>query len=480
MTIKGIFFDAAGVLYHRPEATNAYVSKLLNERGLSTELSAQDRARQEALRSEANKGRLCPTEYWDQVLQMYGVADPAERQRLASMIDDYSDNVLPFPGGREALAGLDRRGFVLGIITDTIYPLERKRRWLNMVGVAEFIDVLVCSTDLGAHKPDPAIYLGALQQAHLTPGESAFVGHAADELEGARRAGLATVAVHCDPGAKADYHAKSLMDLLNVPIFQKPDTQQVKEMDHDHHIEAIFIDVGNTMRIVVRDDEFQAQAKQRLVTLVGADESPDAFCERLAERYLVYRKWAKTALIEVSEQELWTRWMLPDFPADKIAPLSGKLTRLWRDRDGRRVARPDVKPVVLELSKRGYCLGIIANTITETEIPDWLEEDGLTDYFKAVVLSSRTGLRKPGPEIYLEAARRVGVDPARSMYVGDNPSRDIVGARLAGFGMVIILMEPATLEKEPPTGENEPDKIIQDLTELLDIFPPRRGSSDGS
>jgi putative hydrolase of the HAD superfamily len=478
MTIRGIFFDAAGVLYSRPESTSTYVANLLSEKGFSTELSAQDGVRQKALRSQANKGHLSPDEYWDQVLLMYGVVAPEKRRALVAKIDDYADNVLPIPGGRKTLNGLKQRGFVLGIVTDTMHPVERKQRWLETVGIADLIDVLVCSTTLGAHKPDPAIYLNAVEQAHLSPGESVFVGHAADELEGARRAGLATVAVHYEPAARADYYAESLVDLLNVPFFQGSDAQKAREIDDNHQIEALFIDVGNTMRIVVKDDLFQAQAKQQLVTLVGANESPDAFCERMAERYLVYRKWAKTALTEASEEELWTHWMLPDLAPEKIAPLSGRLTRLWRDRDGRRVARPDVKPVVLELSKRGYCLGIIANTITETEIPDWLEEDGLTDYFRTVVLSSKTGLRKPGPEIYLEAARRVGVDPARSVYVGDNPSRDILGARLAGFGMVIILMEPATLEKEPPTGENKPDKVIQEFSELLDLFPARHGSSD--
>jgi HAD superfamily hydrolase (TIGR01509 family) len=224
MSIKGIFFDAAGVLYGRPESTSIYVSTLLKDRGLIVEFSAQDRARHKALRSEANKGHLGPNEYWDQVLLMYGVTAPAERKVLLAKIDDYSDNVLPIPGGREALAGLKQRGFVLGIVTDTIYPIERKKRWLDAIGIIEFIDVLACSTALGAHKPEPAIYLNALQQAHLTPAESAFVGHATDELEGARRAGLATVAVHYDPGARADYYAESLADLLNVPIFQNSDT----------------------------------------------------------------------------------------------------------------------------------------------------------------------------------------------------------------------------------------------------------------
>jgi putative hydrolase of the HAD superfamily len=251
-------------------------------------------------------------------------------------------------------------------------------------------------------------------------------------------------------------------------------------MKDNRELEAIFIDVGNTMRVVVKDEEFQTRAKQQLVTLVGADESPDAFCERLEQRYLVYRKWAKQNLTEACERELWTLWMLPDFPPARIAPLAGKLTRLWRDRDGRRVARPDVKDVVLELARRGYRLGIIANTITETEIPDWLVEDGLTGYFQTVVLSSKTGLRKPGPEIYLEAARRIGVEPSRSVYVGDNPSRDIIGARLAGFGMAIILMEPATLAKEPPSGDAPPDKVIRSLSELLDLFPECDGRGNSN
>jgi FMN phosphatase YigB (HAD superfamily) len=129
---------------------------------------------------------------------------------------------------------------------------------------------------------------------------------------------------------------------------------------------------------------------------------------------------------------------------------------------------------VLELYDRGYLLGIIANTITETEIPDWLEADHLTDYFKTVVLSSKVGIRKPNPEIYWEAARRIGVEPAKCVYVGDNLVRDVEGTQAAGYGMSIILPEPETLKKEPPRGDVKPDRTIQELTDLLDIFPPRK------
>ena len=238
-------------------------------------------------------------------------------------------------------------------------------------------------------------------------------------------------------------------------------------------IDAIFLDVGNTLRIVIADEAFQVQARQDLMTLVGAKESEPLFFDQLEERWKVYRKQSKQTLVEASERELWTKWLLPDYPASRIAPLAGRLTRLWRDHDGRRIPRPDVKSTILELDRRGYRLGIIANTITETEIPDWMEADGLTAYFRAVVLSSKVGYRKPDPEIYWEAARRIGVEPARCAYVGDNPTRDVEGTQRAGFGMMVLFLEPATTAKEPPSGEVKPDFVIKEMKELLAIFPVR-------
>jgi len=220
MTIKGIFFDAADVLYERPESTGTCLTRLLAEKGLPTELFGEDQTRQKALRSLAKRGLISHDWYWDQMLEMHGVADAEERRILTLKIDEVSNCVVPVPGAREALAGLRQRGFTVGVVTDTMHSIDHKMRWLEQVGVAEFVDVVACSTVLGAHKPEPVMYLTAVKQAGLAPGESAFVGHRTEEIEGARQAGLATVAVNYDPDASADYYAQSLPDLLNVPIFQ--------------------------------------------------------------------------------------------------------------------------------------------------------------------------------------------------------------------------------------------------------------------
>ena len=244
-----------------------------------------------------------------------------------------------------------------------------------------------------------------------------------------------------------------------------------------HNIEAIFIDLGNTLRILIKDPEHMARARQRIVELVGTEEDPVVFVAKLDERYKIYRKWAFENLREAPESEMWTRWLTPDFPAERIAPLGPELTYQFRQSMGRRVVVNEGRPVVEELQRRGYALGIISNLIGTREIPEWLEAENFAPYFKTVVLSSVLGIRKPSPAIYLEAARRAGVEPACCAYIGDNLKRDVTGARAAGFGVVVIMISPEKLMEETITHENRPDVIIPEFINLLDVFPAMEHST---
>jgi putative hydrolase of the HAD superfamily len=219
--IKAIFFDAAGVLYTRAGPTEAYALDLLRSNGYATEIPPDQAKALLALRSQANEGTVSHDIYWDRFLSLRGVLESEKRKDYTTRIINYSNEVLPMPGGRQALSGLKQQGFLLGIITDTMYPVEWKMRRLEKAGVAEFIDIVACSTDLGAHKPDPAVYTYAIQQAGLSPAETAFVGHAGIELQGARTAGMSTIAIHYDADARADFYCESLPDLLSLPLLQR-------------------------------------------------------------------------------------------------------------------------------------------------------------------------------------------------------------------------------------------------------------------
>jgi len=217
--IKVIFFDAAGILYTRGGHTEEYALNLLQANGFSTEVKAEQYVRQMDLRSQANKGTVSHDVYWDQFLLFRGVENPQLRKAYATEIIDYSNNVQPVQGAREALAKLKQMGIRLGIITDTMYPVEWKMRRLEKAGVAEFIEIIACSTVIGAHKPDPAVYAYALQQANLSREEAAFVGHLGIELAGAKKAGMVTIAIDYDAGAEADYFCNCLNDIPALPLF---------------------------------------------------------------------------------------------------------------------------------------------------------------------------------------------------------------------------------------------------------------------
>ena len=239
------------------------------------------------------------------------------------------------------------------------------------------------------------------------------------------------------------------------------------------NIDTIFFDVGATLRYVVEDPEFAAAAERELMELVGAEEPHDVFFEKLEKNWKAYRKQAKSVLLDVSEMELWLQYLLPDYPAERIAPNAARLTRLWRDHDGRRLAHDDVKTTLKELVRRGYKLGIIANTITETEIPDWMCQDQVADCFKTVILSSKVRLRKPDPTIYLLASRCIGSAPENCAYVGDNPVRDVEGAVNAGYGSMILYEDAGTADREGKMPTVQPNYRIKAIGELLDLFPPR-------
>lgn len=236
-------------------------------------------------------------------------------------------------------------------------------------------------------------------------------------------------------------------------------------------IKAIFFDIGNTLRFQVKDEGHQQQIREQIKLLMGFDRSADEFCDILEDRYKDYRKWAFATFIEAAEVDLWTKWLLPDYPKAMIIPITGELTNLFRQINGRHVFVKDGRFVINELYNRGYALGIISNLISQQEIPDWLQEEGLQKYFKAVVLSSAFGKRKPSPDIYQEAVKLVGVDPANSAYIGDNPNRDVEGARLAGFKSVVLLQNDQEPFDEADFNQNKPDFVIHEFRELLNIFP---------
>ena len=96
-----------------------------------------------------------------------------------------------------------------------------------------------------------------------------------------------------------------------------------------------------------------------------------------------------------------------------------------------------------------------------------LDLAGLTDCFRATVSSEEVARGKPAPDVYLEAARRLGVPPGRCAAVEDSHA-GIRSAKSAGMRVVAI-----PNAAYPPDAETLTlaDAVVASLEELtLDVL----------
>lgn len=122
----------------------------------------------------------------------------------------------------ETLHKLKRCGFNLGIVTNTFNPQEEKMRWFKTVGIDDIWDTYADSFVLQITKPDPRIYMAAIDPINVRPENSLFVGHAQIELDGAKSVGMTTVMFNPDPDCKiSDFEVKDFSDLLKLPPISK-------------------------------------------------------------------------------------------------------------------------------------------------------------------------------------------------------------------------------------------------------------------
>lgn len=93
---------------------------------------------------------------------------------------------------------------------------------------------------------------------------------------------------------------------------------------------------------------------------------------------------------------------------------------------------PHLVEMLNTLQQQGYLLGIISNGRGEFQTKA-ISGLGIQDYVDVMLISEIEGVRKPATEIFHRAMTRLGVSAQNSVFVGDNPDADILGAKSAGM-----------------------------------------------
>lgn len=110
------------------------------------------------------------------------------------------------------------------------------------------------------------------------------------------------------------------------------------------------------------------------------------------------------------------------------------------------------------LKRQGYLLGIVTNGREQFQTRS-IAGLGIRDYFDVILISEVEQVRKPQPEIFKRAMNRLGVSAQDSVFVGDHPEADILGAKSAK--MRTIWKRNSHWQKA-----KEADAIIDELSEI--------------
>ena len=158
--------------------------------------------------------------------------------------------------------------------------------------------------------------------------------------------------------------------------------------------------------------------------------------ELVKERGGRWHEQAQTEMMGMSSVE-WSRYMhdeldLPEPPEEISAEVVRRLDEVYRKRlpliDGAREA-------VERLAAR-WPLGLASSSNREV-IDLVLDLSGLARYFRVTVSSEEVPRGKPAPDVYLEAARSLGVPPERCAAVEDSHN-GIRSAKAAGMRVIAI------------------------------------------
>ena len=196
--------------------------------------------------------------------------------------------------------------------------------------------------------------------------------------------------------------------------------------------------------------------------LLDSEQVWDEAREQLAkERGGRWHENAQRDMMGMSSLE-WSRYMhdvigIPEPPEEISREVVERIAKLYREH---LPVVPGAREAIARLAAR-WAQGLASSSNREL-IDLALELLGVKHRFKATVSSEEVARGKPAPDVYLEAARRLGVEPTHAAAIEDSEN-GIRAAKAAGI-RVIAIPNPHF----PPAEDalTQADVLLRSLDEL--------------
>jgi HAD superfamily hydrolase (TIGR01509 family) len=130
---------------------------------------------------------------------------------------------------------------------------------------------------------------------------------------------------------------------------------------------------------------------------------------------------------------------------------------------------PGLLDLLQEIRRRGLPLGIASNSLLEYVLKACVGH-GLAEYFGCIAAVDQVARGKPAPDVYLAAARALGLPAEACLAVEDSPS----GVRAAvAAGMLCVFIPNHDLPSSSPNGAHVVYPSLRSWHDDLDRLLPR-------
>lgn len=139
--------------------------------------------------------------YTSQIIERMGGAGPGVDVAAREIYDEWArhDHFEMYDDVPAALQALHRQGVRMGVISNSHRPLDSFLEHFSLHGL---LTVTVSSAEFGVMKPDPRIFLEALDRMEVTAAEAVMVGDSlAHDVLGARQVGMRGILIDRDTRA---------------------------------------------------------------------------------------------------------------------------------------------------------------------------------------------------------------------------------------------------------------------------------------
>lgn len=135
----------------------------------------------------------------------------------------------------------------------------------------------------------------------------------------------------------------------------------------------------------------------------------------------------------------------PTAAPDEVFEHGAAKERLFREMMGDGLSKALVPGIAAWLVRTAGLPVALATNAERANIDFVLDRAGLRSYFPVIVDGSQVARPKPAPDVYLQAARELGIPPRHCIVFEDSPV-GVESARAAGMRVVGVLTHPGPLD----------------------------------